>query len=87
MILFKTKEFKSRDDVAVFLEHLAKKLKEGKLTLKTGQEEVQLNIPGKVVLEVQVDDKDKRSKGIQHSLEVEIKWYDRDLESGTLELE
>jgi hypothetical protein len=34
---------------------------------------------------VQVEDEDKGAKGIQHSLEVEIKWFD-DEEGSPLEL-
>jgi hypothetical protein len=37
-------------------------------------------------LEIQVEDEDKKSKGIQHSLEIEIKWFDNDGQSGSVEL-
>jgi len=40
---------------------------------------------GCLILEVQVEDEDKGTKGIQHSLEVEIKWFD-DEQEGPLEL-
>jgi hypothetical protein len=34
---------------------------------------------------VQVEDEDKGTKGVQHSLEIEIKWYDNGPD-GSLEL-
>ena len=39
-----------------------------------------------LILEVQVEDEDKKAKGTQHSLEVEIKWFDDDAGGGPLEL-
>ncbi len=73
--LFKSEEPKSRADVAAFLVQLAGKLGEGQVTLRQGSEELVLSIPENVVLEVQVEDETKR-RGTQHSLEIEIKWYD-----------
>jgi hypothetical protein len=37
-----------------------------------------LDLPQNLILEIQVEDEDKKRKGIQHSLEVEIKWFDDD---------
>ena len=85
-ILFKTKELKSRSEVAAFLKQLAGKIEEGRVTLKAGAEETVLEMPDKLMLEVQADDKDKQSSGVRHTLEVEIKWYDKDFEGGSLEL-
>ena len=47
-----------------------------------------LAIPGNLVLEIQVEDEDKDTKGMQHSLEIEIKWFDGDdgEDPGALEL-
>jgi hypothetical protein len=39
-----------------------------------------------LILGVQVEDEDKKTKGIQQSLEIEIKWFDDDMQSGPLEL-
>ena len=44
-----------------------------------------LELPQNVILELQVEDEEKGKKGIQHSLEVEIKWFDND-QGGPLEL-
>ncbi|MBD3388148.1 MAG: amphi-Trp domain-containing protein [Candidatus Altiarchaeales archaeon] len=83
--LFKSEEQKSRPDVSAFLHQLADKISEGQVILRQGQEEITLQLPQHLILEVQVEDEDKRSKGIQHSLEVEIKWFD-DGKGGPLEL-
>ena len=83
--LFKSEERKSRSDVGAFLHQLADKISEGQVVLRQGQEEIVLQFPHNLILEVQVEDEDKGAKGIQHSLEVEIKWFD-DEEGGPLEL-
>lgn len=76
--LFKSEERKSRTDVSSFLHQLADKISEGKVVLSQGAEDVILEIPQNVILEVQVEDEEKGRKGIQHSLEVEITWFDND---------
>ena len=84
--LFKSEERKNRSDVSAFLHQLADKVSEGKVVLRQGQEEITLQLPGSLILELQVEDEDKKSKGMQHSLEVEIKWFDNDEQGGPLEL-
>jgi amphi-Trp domain-containing protein len=84
--LFKSEERMSRDAVGAFLHQLADKLLGGEVVLRRGTEELTLAIPHNLILEVQVEDEDKKTKGTQHSLEVEIKWYDKDMGGGPLEL-
>ena len=83
--LFKSEERKSRSELSAFVHQLADKISEGQVVLRRGQEEITLQLPQSLILEVQVEDEDKGSKGIQHSLEVEIKWFD-DEQDGPLEL-
>jgi amphi-Trp domain-containing protein len=83
--LFKTEEQKSRSEVSEFLHQIADKITDGKVVLSRGTEEITLQLPNNLILEVQVEDEDKKTKGIQHSLEIEIKWFDND-QSGSLEL-
>jgi len=83
--LFKSEERKSRSDVSDFVHQLADKISEGQVVLRQGQEEITLQLPQSLILEVQVEDEDRGAKGIQHSLEVEIKWFD-DEQEGPLEL-
>lgn len=83
--LFKSEERQSRADLSAFMHELADKILEGQVVLRQGQEEITLQFPQSLILEVQVEDEDKGRKGIQHSLEVEIKWFD-DEQGGPLEL-
>ena len=84
--LFKSEERMNRSDVSAFLHQLADKLAEGDIVLRQGGEEISVALPHNLVLEVQVEDEDKKAKGVQHSLELEIKWFDEDAPSGPLEL-
>lgn len=84
-ILFKNKEQKSRADVSAFLHQLAERVSEGRVTLRRDQEELTLDLAENLVLEIQAEDEEKGPKGIQHSLEVEIKWFD-DGKNGPLTL-
>ena len=84
--LFKSQERKSRDEVSTFLTELANKISSGQVVLRKGKEELTLDMPYNLVLEIQVEDEDKKQKGTQHSLELEIKWFDDDSASGPLEL-
>jgi amphi-Trp domain-containing protein len=84
--LFKSEERKTREEVSEFLHHLADKLETGEVILRQGAEEISLQLPQNLILEIQVEDEDKKRKGTQHSLEVEIKWFDQDDAGGPLEL-
>ena len=84
--LFKSEEKHTRAEVSAFLHQLADKLAEGQVILRQGQEEIALTMPANLILEIQVEDEDKKRKGIQHSLEVEIKWFDGDDAGGKLQL-
>ncbi len=84
--LFKSEERKSRSEVSAFLHQLADKIDEGQVVLRQGKDEIRLTMPHNLILEIQVEDEDKKRKGIQHSLEVEIKWFDDDHSGGPLEL-
>lgn len=84
--LFKSEEPKKRAEVSEFLQQIAQRIANGEVILRQGAEELVLQIPENLILEVQVEDEDKKTKGIQHSLEIEIKWFDDDGSSGSLEL-
>jgi amphi-Trp domain-containing protein len=84
--LFKSEERMKRTEVSEFLTQLADKISAGQVVLRQGGEEITLQLPQNLVLEIQVEDEDKKSKGVQHSLEIEIKWFDDDTKGGPLEL-
>ena len=83
--LFKSEEKKSRSDISAFLRQIADKIDTGTVTLRQGDNELSLEIPETAILQVQVEDEQKKRKGTQHSLELEIKWYDG-IAGGGLEL-
>ena len=83
--LFKSEERKNRVEVSEFLTQLAGKISAGEVVLRQGQEEIRLQLPHNLVLEIQVEDEEK-NQSVQHSLEIEIKWFDDDTKGGPLEL-
>ena len=84
--LFKSEEPKKRVEVGEFLHQIADRIANGEVVLRQGTEELALQIPENLILEVQVEDEDKKTRGVQHSLEIEIKWFDNGGQSGPLEL-
>ena len=76
--LFKSEEKLTRAEVVAALRQIADKLETGTLTLRKGEQTIALEIPGRVELELQVEDEDKGERGIQHSLEIELSWFDGD---------
>ena len=85
--LFKSEERKTLTEIGDFLRLLADKITSGQVVLSQGGEEITLQLPQNLILEVQVEDEEKGTKGTQHSLEVEIKWFDNDEhQNGSLEL-
>ena len=72
-VLFKSKEPKSRGDVAAFLRRLADKVEAGEVILRQGDQEHQVQIPLNLVLETKLERETKRN-GEKMSLEVELEW-------------
>ncbi|PIE37377.1 MAG: amphi-Trp domain-containing protein [Gammaproteobacteria bacterium] len=84
--LFSSKEPKSRADVASFLHDLANRIEQGEIKLRRGSDEIRFDLADQVILELKLEDEEKRHKGIRHSFEVELKWYDESAHSGPVEL-
>lgn len=76
--LFTSKDVKPRADLAAFLRGLADRVETGQIVLKQGAQDITLDLPAQVTMELKVEDEIKRSKGTQHKLEVELSWYDGD---------
>jgi len=84
VVLFESEERHSRQEVARFLRELADKVEGGEVVLRKGAEELTLNLPGNVVLEVKAEEEDKKGR-TQRSLEVELEWYEGE-DEGSLSL-
>ena len=85
VILFKSEEKRSLADVAAFLRQLADKITQGQVVLRQGGEEVILDMPNNVVLELKAEEEAKKNK-TQRSLEVEIEWIVGDETGGSVTL-
>ncbi|WP_291318294.1 amphi-Trp domain-containing protein [Desulfonatronospira sp.] len=72
VVLFKSEEKKSTQEVAAILRQIADKVESGEVVLTRGQEEVRLRIPPNVTLELKVEEETKRTT--KKSLEIEIEW-------------
>jgi len=84
-MLFKSKERRGRSDVSAFLHQLADRISVGQVVLRQGQEEIALELPQNVTLEVQAKADERREKGTRHRLELELTWSDDERE-GSVEL-
>lgn len=85
VVLFSSEEPRDRQSVAAFLRQLADKLEQGQVILRQGKEEVILDIPNKVVLELKAEEEFKKKK-TQRTLEVEIEWIVGDEAGGPVSL-
>lgn len=83
--LFKSKERRGRSDVSAFLHQLADRIAAGQVVLRQGHEEIALQLPQSVTLEVQAQAEDRKDKGNRHRLELELTWSDDERE-GSVEL-
>lgn len=84
IVLFESKERQSRTEIGELLRQLAEKIESGKITLAKGEGQVSLDLPQNVTVEVKVEEEQKRVKGKQYSLEVELEWYDNPNQNGPL---
>jgi len=85
IVLFKSEERKDLASVVAFLHQLADKLAENQVIFRQGAEEIVVNIPNSVVLELKVEEEDKKGK-IKQTLEVEIEWLEGDESGGAVTL-
>ena len=85
IVLFKSEERKELASVVAFLHQLADKLAENQVILRRGSEEIVVAIPDNVVLELKVEEEDKKGK-VKRTLEVEIEWIERDESGGVVSL-
>ncbi|WP_457572733.1 amphi-Trp domain-containing protein [Desulfolithobacter sp.] len=74
-VLFKSEEKKSVTEVCAMLRQMADKIEQGHMTLSQGGNEIVLDFPRSMVLEIKVEDETKKRKGTKRSLEIELEWY------------
>lgn len=85
VVLFSSEERQDLRSVAAFLRELADKLDQNQVILRQGAEEVTLDIPNNVVLELKAEEEIEGGK-TERSLEVEIEWVEGDESGGAVSL-
>lgn len=73
-VLFKSEEKMARTEVTAALRTIADKIDSGQIALSMGEDQVSLEIPENVTLELKAEEEVLRSGGIKKSLEIEIEW-------------
>ena len=69
-VLFKSEGKKASSDIANLLRQVADKIDEGTMILKQGSEEVRLDFPQNMVLELKVEE--EQGKRLKKSFEIEL---------------
>ena len=71
-VLFKSEEKKTSSDIAKVLRHIADKVDNGTMTLKQGPDEITIEFPKNMILELKVEE--EQGKRLKKSLEIELEW-------------
>ena len=71
-VLFKSEEKKSSSDVAAALRQIADKIDDGTMILKKGSEEITIEFPKNMILELKIEE--EQGKELKKSFEIELEW-------------
>jgi amphi-Trp domain-containing protein len=71
-VLFKSEEKKASSDIANTLRQIANKIDDGTMILKQGSEEITLEFPKNMVLELKIEE--EQGKRLKKSFEIELEW-------------
>jgi amphi-Trp domain-containing protein len=71
-VLFKSEENKSSSEIANTLRHIAGKIDDGTMVLKKGSEEIKIEFPANMVLELKIEE--EQGKRLKKSFEIELEW-------------
>jgi len=71
-VLFKSEEKKTSHDIANTLRQIAGKIDDGTMILKQGSEEITLEFPKNMVLELKIEE--EQGKRLKKSFEIELEW-------------
>ena len=72
-VLFKSEEKKASSDIANTLRQIADKIDGGTMILKQGSEEITLEFPKNMVLELKIEE-EQGKKRLKKSFEIELEW-------------
>ena len=71
-VLFKSEEKKSSSDVAIALRQIADKIDDGTMILKKGSDEITIEFPKNMILELKIEE--EQGKRLKKSFEIELEW-------------
>lgn len=71
-VLFKSEEKKSSNDVANALRQIADKIDDGTMILKKGSEEIMIEFPKNMILELKIEE--EQGPRLKKSFEIELEW-------------
>ena len=72
-VLFKSEEKKASSDIANTLRQIADKIDDGTMILKQGSEEITLEFPKNMVLDLKIEEEQGKKK-LKKSFEIELEW-------------
>ncbi len=75
-VLFKSEEKKTTGEIANILHTIADKIEKRNLILKQDSNEISLEFPAQMVLELKVEE--EKGKRVKRSLEIELEWLSGD---------
>jgi len=84
--LFRHKTYRTKEEVSQFLQELGQKIAEGEIVLKQTPNDLVLDMPNHLSLNVKVNKKKKPVKGIRHKMTIKLTWYDSDHQEDPLAL-
>lgn len=85
-VLFRSKAPSTRAETVEFLRSMADRIEGGQVVLRRGEEETALTLSDQLELRLKAEDEHKRGKGVQHTLKIELKWYQDASASAPVEL-
>ncbi len=85
VVLFKSEEKRDRANVTAFLHQLVDKIGAGQVTLRQGDQDITVDIPNQIVLEIKVEE-ESRKGGVKMSLEIELEWIPGQDDGGAVTL-
>ena len=84
--LFRHKAYRSKEEVSEFFQELGQKIAEGEVILKQTPNDLVLEMPNNMSLNVKVSKKKKPAKGTRHKMTMKLTWYDNDHQDDPLAL-
>ena len=75
-ILFETEEKRDLASVADFLRELADRIDKKQVTFTQGDEELTIDLPNHITMEIKIEEEQKRE--LKHKLEIELEWKESD---------